>query len=144
MSAPRYTSIAFIHPDFDAAAGVPGLRITPAGRLATVTDAASIRQALLLLLSTRPGERVNRPTYGCHLFRLAFAPADDTTAGLAIHYVARAVEQWERRITVLSLDASRSPEDPEVLEVRLKYRVRTTQLEDEIAIALPVESGGAL
>ncbi|BCW50104.1 phage baseplate assembly protein W [Arthrobacter sp. 1088] len=143
MSAPRYTSIAFIHPDFDAAAGVPGLRITPSGRLATVTDAASIRQALLLLLSTRPGERVNRPTYGCHLFRLAFAPADDTTAGLAIHYVARAVEQWERRITVLSLDASRSPEDPEVLEVRLKYRVRTTQLEDEIAIALPVESGGA-
>jgi len=144
MSAPRYTSIAFIHPDFDAAAGVPGLRITPSGRLATVTDAASIRQALLLLLSTRPGERVNRPTYGCHLFRLAFAPADDTTAGLAIHYVARAVEQWERRITVLSLDASRSPEDPEVLEVRLKYRVRTTQLEDEIAIALPVESGGAV
>ena len=144
MSAPRYTSIAFIHPDFDAAAGVPGLRITPSGRLATVTDAASIRQALLLLLSTRPGERVNRPTYGCHLFRLAFAPADDTTAGLAIHYVARAVEQWERRITVLSLDASRSSEDPEVLEVRLKYRVRTTQLEDEIAIALPVESGGAV
>jgi phage baseplate assembly protein W len=144
MSAPRYTSIAFIHPDFDAAAGVPGLRITPSGRLATVTDAASIRQALLLLLSTRPGERVNRPTYGCHLFRLAFAPADDTTAGLAIHYVARAVAQWERRITVLSLDASRSPEDPEVLEVRLKYRVRTTQLEDEIAIALPVESGGAV
>ncbi|SDW70439.1 hypothetical protein SAMN04487912_104151 [Arthrobacter sp. cf158] len=143
MSTPRYKSVAFIHPDFDSSAGVPGLRITPAGRLATVTDAASVRQALLLLLSTRPGERVNRPTYGCHLFRLAFAPADDTTAGLAIHYVARAVEQWERRITVLSLDASRSPEDPEVLEVRLRYRVRTTQLEDEIAIALPVESGGA-
>ena len=102
----------------------------------------AIRQALLLLLSTRPGERVNRPTYGCHLFRLAFAPADDTTAGLAIHYVARAVEQWERRITVLSLDASRSPESPEVLEVRLKYRVRTSHMEDQIVIALPVESGG--
>lgn len=143
MSAPRYKSVAFIHPDFDATAGIPGLRITPSGRLATVTDAASVRQALLLLLSTRPGERVNRPTYGCHLFRLAFAPADDTTAGLAIHYVAKAVEQWERRVTVLSLDASRSPEDPEVLEVRLKYRVRTTQLEDEIAIALPVNSGGS-
>jgi phage baseplate assembly protein W len=143
MSTPRYKSVAFVHPDFDASAGIPGLRVTPSGRLATVTDAASVRQALLLLLSTRPGERVNRPTYGCHLFRLAFAPADDTTAGLAIHYVARAVEQWERRITVLSLDASRSPEEPEVLEVRLKYRVRTTQLEDEIAIALPVESGGA-
>jgi len=143
MSAPRYKSVAFIHPDFDATAGIPGLRLTPSGRLAAVTDAASVRQALLLLLSTRPGERVNRPTYGCHLYRLVFAPADDTTAGLAIHYVARAVEQWERRITVLSLDASRSQDESEVLEVRLKYRVRTTQLEDEITIALPVESGGA-
>ncbi|MBP2268843.1 phage baseplate assembly protein W [Pseudarthrobacter sp. PvP004] len=143
MSAPRYKSVAFIHPDFDATAGSPGLRLTASGMLATVTDAASVRQALLLLLSTRPGERVNRPTYGCHLFRLAFAPADDTTAGLAIHYVARAVEQWERRITVLSVDASRSQESPEMLEVRLKYRVRTTQLEDQITIALPAESGGA-
>lgn len=142
MSAPRYKSVAFIHPDFDSNAGLPGLRITPAGRLATVTDAASVRQALLLLLSTRPGERVNRPSYGCHLFRLAFAPADDTTAGLAIHYVAKAVEQWERRITVLSLDAARSAESPEILEVRLKYRVRTSRLEDEIIIGLPVESGG--
>ena len=143
MSAPRYKSVAFIHPDFDTTAGIPGLRLTPSGSLAAVTDAASVRQALLLLLSTRPGERVNRPTYGCHLYRLVFAPADDTTAGLAIHYVARAVEQWERRITVLSLDASRSQDESEVLEVRLKYRVRTTQLEDEITIALPVESGGA-
>ncbi|WP_427172747.1 GPW/gp25 family protein [Arthrobacter sp. 92] len=143
MSAPRYRSVAFIHPDFDASAGLPGLRLTPAGRLAVVTDAASVRQALLLLLSTRPGERVNRPTYGCHLFRLAFAPADDTTAGLAIHYVARAVEQWEPRINVLSLDASRPVQTPELLEVRLRYRVRTTEREDEIAVAVPVASGGA-
>lgn len=143
MSSPRYRSLAFIHPDFDAHAGVPGLRLTPTGRLAVVTDAASVRQALLLLLSTRPGERINRPGYGCHLFRLVFAPADDTTAGLAIHYVARAVEQWEPRINVISLDAGRSPETPELLEVRLRYLVRTTQLEDEIAIAVPVASGGA-
>jgi phage baseplate assembly protein W len=144
MNTPRYKSLAFIHPDFDAPAGVPGLALTPAGRLATVTDAAAVRQALLLLLSTRPGERINRPGYGCHLFRLAFAPADDTTAGLAIHYVAKAVEQWEPRITVLSLDASRSAQNSELLEVRLRYRVRTTQLEDELAIVLPVESGGVM
>ncbi|MCA4135435.1 GPW/gp25 family protein [Arthrobacter sp. M4] len=143
MSAPRYRSVAFIHPDFDASAGLPGLRVTPAGRLAEVTDAASVRQALLLLLSTRPGERVNRPNYGCHLFRLAFAPADDTTAGLAIHYVARAVEQWEPRITVLALDAFRPEDDPSLLEVRLRYRVKTTQREDQLAITLPVASGGA-
>lgn len=144
MSATRYRALAFIHPDFDSASGPPGLRLTPAGRLGMVTDDTAVRQSLLLLLSTRPGERINRPTYGCHLFRLVFAPADDTTAGLAIHYVARAVEQWEPRIKVLSLDAGRTAGNPEILEIRLRYLVSATQFEDEIAIAVPVDPGAAI
>jgi len=108
-----------------------------------VTDAASIRQALLLLLSTRPGERVNRPDYGCHLFRLAFAPADDTTAGLAIHYVSRAVEKWEPRVTVLAVEAGVPADDPALLEVRMRYRIKATQGEDEVALAVPtLQAGG--
>jgi phage baseplate assembly protein W len=142
MTEFRYRAVAFVLPDFDGAAGSPGLRLTTAGRLATVIEEASVRQAVLLLLSTRPGERVNRPDYGCHLFRLAFGPADDTTAGLAIHYVARALDRWERRITVLALDAARAPDDPSLLEVRLRYRVRATQNDDEIAVAVPVGSRG--
>lgn len=141
MSAPRFRAIAFAHPDFDAAGATRGLRITPTGRLATVTADASVRQAILLLLSTRPGERVNRPEYGCHLFRLVFEPADDTTAGLAIHYVARALEQWEPRVTVLSLDAGTAPDDAARLEVVLRYRVKATQLTDELSVSIPVQSG---
>ncbi len=140
MSAPRYRSVFFAHPYLDGA-GLAGLRLGPGGRLATVTDAAAIRQSLLLLLSTRPGERVNRPQYGCHLFRLAFAPADDTTAGLAIHYVARAVERWEKRVDIVSLDAERPADEPFVLEVRMRYRVRATQHEDELGVTVPVEAG---
>lgn len=141
MSAARYRSVFFAHPYLDGA-GLSGLRVGAGGRLATVTDAAAIRQSLLLLLSTRPGERVNRPEYGCHLFRLAFAPADDTTAGLAIHYVARAVERWEKRVDVVSLDAQRPPDEPFLLEVSMRYRVRATYHEDELAVGVPVEAGG--
>jgi Bacteriophage baseplate protein W len=145
MTTARYRAACFVLPYLDADLGAPGLRLTPRGRLATVSDAASIRQALLLLLSTRPGERVNRPSYGCHLFRLAFAPADDTTAGLAIHYVGRAVELWEKRVDVVSIDAQRPPDEPWLLEVRMRYRVRATQQEDELAVAVPVDaaSGGS-
>jgi len=143
MSAPRYRAPAFILPGLDGDAGVPGLRLTPRGRLATVTESASIRQALLLLLSTRPGERVNRPAYGCHLFRLAFEPADDTTAGLAIHYVTRAVEQWEKRVEILAVDAGAPPDDPSLMEVRMTYRVKVTQDEDELAVAVPIDMSGA-
>jgi phage baseplate assembly protein W len=142
MTATRYRAVYFAHPDLDSTLGPAGLRTTSGGRLAVITDAGSVRQALLLLLSTRPGERVNRPDYGCHLFRLAFAPADDTTAGLAIHYVARAVERWEKRVVVLSLDADRVPDEPSLLEVRMRYRVTATQQTDEIAVAVPLMAPG--
>lgn len=141
MSA-RFRAPAFVVAGFDDG-GLPGLRLDPRGRLATVTDAASVRQALLLLLSTRPGERVNRASYGCHLFRLAFEPADDTTAGLAIHYVSRAVETWEQRVTVLGIEAGVPQDDPSVLEVRMRYQIKATQGEDEIAVAVPILEPGA-
>lgn len=68
-----------------------------------------------------------RPDYGCLIHRLVFAPNDETTAGLAIHYVRRAIDLWEPRIDVLRLDATRNPESPEQLTVLLEYRVRATQ-----------------
>lgn len=140
MTDARHRAAAFVVEGFDD--GPAGLRTDALGRLATVTDAASVRQALLLLLSTRPGERVNRAGYGCHLFRLAFEPADDTTAGLAIHYVSRAVETWEKRVTVLGIEAGIPADDPSVLEVRMRYRVNATQATDEVAVAVPILDAG--
>ncbi len=106
-----------------------------------VAEAAAVRQGILLLLSTRPGERVMRPTYGCHLYRLIFAPNDDTTAGLAIHYVRQAIDRWEPRIEILRLDAGRDPQQAERLEIVLDYRVRTTQQSDSLRFALRLDVG---
>lgn len=140
MTAERFRAAAMVLPGLDE--GTAGMRIDSRGRLATVTGAASVRQALLLLLSTRPGERVNRAEYGCHLFRLAFEPADETTAGLAVHYVTRAVETWERRVAILAVEAGVPADDPAVLEVRMRYRIKATQDEDEVAVAVPLAEEG--
>jgi len=110
-----------------------GLSLSTGGGIEMVMDEASVRQAILLLLATRPGERVMRPDYGCDLHRLVFSPNDDTTAGLARHYVQRALERWEPRILILHLDASRVEEEPGRLEVRLEYRVKATQRTEELA-----------
>ena len=88
----RYCAWRFSHPDFDTPDEPSGIGVSPTGGIDMVNEANSIRQALILLLSTRPSERVMRPTYGCHLNRLVFSPNDDTTAGLAIHYVNRRLE----------------------------------------------------
>lgn len=129
MRTGRYRAWRFVHPDFDQATEVPGLGVSNRGGIDMVEGALSVRQAILLLISTRPGERVMRPHYGCHLQRLVFAPNDDTTAGLAMHYVRQALERWEPRVDIVRLDAKRSEDDrmPGLLEINLEYHVRATQ-----------------
>ena len=126
----------FVHPDVDAPEAAAGLQLTPQGRIAMVEGHEAVRQRLLLLLSTIPGERVMRPDYGCNLHRLVFARNDPSTAGLAIHYVRQAVERWEPRVDVLDVDAEADPARSEQLDVRLHYRIRATRRSDHLAFSL--------
>ncbi|MCA9940288.1 MAG: GPW/gp25 family protein [Anaerolineales bacterium] len=132
----RYRAWRFLHPDLDVPEAYAGIQLSPTGGIEMVAEEASVRQAILLLLSTRPGERIMRPTYGCDLYRLVFSPNDDTTAGLAIHYVRRALERWEPRIDILRLDANRNPAYAELLDVILTYRVRVTRRIDTLQFSL--------
>ena len=54
--------------------------------------------------------------------------------------VRRAVERWEPRIEILSLDATRHPEAPERLLIVLEYRVRATRRTGQLAY--PVDLTG--
>jgi len=137
----RYHAWRFAFRGISGGVGTAGLVISPRGAIETVDAADSVRQAILLLVCTRPGERVMRPEYGCYLFRLAFAPNDDTTAGLAIHYVRQALERWEKRIHVLRLDADRNPDHESRLDIHLQYRLRTRQVTEALSMAIDLRSG---
>lgn len=152
MNTPvSWRGVRFLIPGFDvpspgnpviegaAPDNVGGLTLTPRGGLQMLADRACVRQALLLLLLTRPGERVMRPTYGCELYKLLFWPNDDTTAGLAIHYVRTAIARWEPRVDRVRVDATRNPDDPGRLDVTLEYRVRSTGDEDRLAIQVALD-----
>ena len=134
MADKRFRAWRFAHPDFDVNEVSSGLQVNSMGGMAMVDDEASIRQSLLLLLTTRPGERVMLPGYGCSLHELAFAPNDDTTAGLAIHYVRRAVSRWESRVELLKVDATRNDEDAGRLDILLEYRVRATLTQQQMRL----------
>lgn len=134
----RYRAWRFGVADLDTAEKHTGFRLSATAGIDMVTDDAAVRQALLLLISTRPGERVMRPEYGCNLHRLLFSSNDGATAGLAIHYVRRAVERWEPRVEIQHIDAKRSPEAPTSLEVILEYRVRATHRVDRLRVAVPL------
>jgi len=135
MNGPHYRAWLFTNPEFDVPGKSAGLNVSNRGSIDMVEGGSSVRQAILMLLATRPGERVMRPTYGCHLHRLVFSPNDDTTAGIAIHYVRQAIQRWEPRVDVIHLDAVRSEREPGLLEITLDYQVRATLETDRLAYA---------
>lgn len=144
-----YVGWKFLLPDRDEV-GPGGIRVTPRGGIAMVEDEACVRQSLLLLLSTSPGERVMRPTYGCDLQQLVFAGNHPTTAGLAMHYVRQAVERWEPRVEILGLDAGPTADSSEeesslaaagTLQIVLEYRVRSTGRSGRIVHQLQLAGG---
>lgn len=141
MSAPRYNAWRFGHPDFDNADHV-GLGLNAAGGVEMIAGDASVRQSIMLLLSTMPGERVMRPGYGCSLQRLLFAANDATTAGLAIYYVRQAIERWEPRVAIVRLDAGPAPGRPASLMIELDYRVLSTNQLDQLSFAFDLIDGG--
>lgn len=135
MSPSPDHALRFDHPDRGASSR-PGLRFAADGRIEAVEGRESVRQAIMLLLSTVPGERVMRPAYGCPLHRLMFAENNATTAGLAIHYVRSAIERWEPRVEIVALDAGQNARRPELLDVLLEYRLRSGRQPDQLSFSL--------
>lgn len=116
-----------------------GFSLRPTGAPAMVAGASVTRQSILMLLSTAPGERLMRPTYGCPLHELAFARNDETSAGLAMHYVRRSVEEWVPQAEILEVDARPDPDDAAVLRIRLDYRHRPTGHDDVVEVGVPLD-----
>jgi phage baseplate assembly protein W len=99
------------------------------GQIAMAAYEESVRQAIWLILSTAPGERVMRPDFGCGIQNLVFAPNSPGTAGQVIGEVRRALVRWEPRIDLLEVDAVPDQAQPNRLLIVIKYQVRTTNNE---------------
>jgi uncharacterized protein len=53
-----------------------------------------IRDMIEQILLTSPGERVNRPTFGCGVMQLVFAPNSDALAATQQQVIQAALQQW--------------------------------------------------
>lgn len=68
--------------------------VTAAGRTSVSEGNASIRGKILQVLFTAPGERVNRPDFGCGLFKLVFEPNSSVLAAAMEFTVGQALTRW--------------------------------------------------
>ena len=77
------------------------LSIDGRGRAATTDIDDHVRDMIHQVLFTNPGERVNRPEFGCGLKALLFMPNSDALAAATQTLVKGALQKWlEREIQV--------------------------------------------
>src|SRR5687767_9357837 len=88
-------------------------------------DAEDVRQAILLILSTEPGERVMRD-FGTGLRGLLFEPVTARLLALVEHRVRQALTTWEPRIDVNAVRVTTDAARPGELRVEIRYTVRAT------------------
>jgi phage baseplate assembly protein W len=83
----------------------------------------SIRESIFIILGTAPGERIMRPSFGCDIHDLVFAPNNPNTCGLAAHYCQEALEKWEPRIATVTAKAKPAPDEPNKILIDIEYVV---------------------
>lgn len=102
-------------------------QINAQGGMSLTGDSNEIEQAIHIILSTAPGQRVMRPTFGCRLQDLVFAPNSVQTATQARRYVEEALGMWEPRIAVRQVTVRPDPQVGNSLLIEIVYQVKATR-----------------
>ena len=95
------------------------------GRTALAAREDHVRDLIEQVLFTSPGERVNRPTFGCGLMQLVFAPNSPELAAATQLQVQGALQQWLG--DVIQVEAVRVQAVDARLEATVQYVIRRDQ-----------------
>lgn len=96
------------------------------GRTATTPEDGHIRDMIEQVLFTSPGERVNRPDFGCGILQLVFEPNSDIIATTTQMIVHSALQQWLSDLILVEDVTVESVES--TLSITVRYMVRRTQM----------------
>ena len=118
----------FAVPDADGRLDWPGLE-------------ASVRHAIRVILSTRPGEQLMRPEFGAGLDSLLHAPNNLSTRRQIRDWTMSALSRWERRILLDRVDVLEVPGRPSELRVEIAYRLARSGAADAVAVTVRLEEG---
>jgi hypothetical protein len=111
------------------------------GEIALSRYEEDIQEALWIILSTAPGERLMRPDFGCGIHDYVFALNDMRTAGLVRLHVEEALTRWEPRILLQEVRVEPDPGDPALLLISIEYRVRATDSRFNLVYPFYLERG---
>jgi len=107
-------------------------------------DEVDIESSLEILLSTRLGERIMVPKYGCNLDELLFKPLNLTLKTYVVDLIKTAILYYEPRIDVTKIEIDPSDELNGVLLINVEYIIRTTNSRKNMVYPYYKEEGNEL
>jgi uncharacterized protein len=118
-------------------------RVDTSDRLARVAYEEDVRQAILIILGTNPGERVMRPDFGAGLNAFVFEPVNTGTLSQIRRQVFTALVDWEPRIDVARVQATYGPSARTTVLIEIEYRVRATNTKHNMVYPFYLQEGTA-
>jgi phage baseplate assembly protein W len=102
------------------------------GEVAMSEAENDIRESLRILLTTRIGERIMHPTYGCNLDDYVFENINQTFRTFIFDLVETAILYFEPRVDLENVWVRQDNVLEGILEIEVEYTVRSTNSRSNI------------
>lgn len=119
------------------------IAVNQSGGLSWSAGERDVAEAIWLILSTAPGERVMRPRFGCAVHHLVFDNDTAATRAAVAHHVVEALTTYEARIDVMEVRVDEPPTATDALVVSIDYRIRANNAIHNLVYPFYVTEGGS-
>lgn len=109
-------------------------------QLAMSADEQDIQESLQILLSTRVGERILQPRYGCNTEKLLFEPLDTGLQTYMQDLIETAILYYEARIRLNKIDLVPEPNEGRIL-IEVDYTIKGTNSRYNYVYPFYIEEG---
>jgi phage baseplate assembly protein W len=109
--------------------------VSGSGTPNTTTSDDHLRDLILQVLFTNPGERVNLPEFGVGVQRLVFAPNSETLRTSAQFLISTNLQRWlGERINVEQVNVSSEAGFEHIVTIEIIYTLKATQQRQSIQV----------
>jgi hypothetical protein len=101
----------------------------------TTTADDHLRDLILQVLFTNPGERVNLPEFGVGVERLVFEPSSDALRASTQFLISTGLQRWlGDRIDVQQVTVSSVPDEEETVTIDITYTIKSTAQRQQVQV----------
>ena len=99
------------------------LTLDAKGAFTLVSEDEDIREAIVIILSTVPGERVMRPEFGCGIHNYIFSVINSSNLMMIEEEIKSALILYEPRVRIEEIQADADASEEGKLTIKIEYTV---------------------